>query len=81
MYCHKKGREEEAFWKIKSDDKSRLKQETYFIEEIVYDELLFGDDARAWKNKTTNNNLKEIFVSDSGSTLHMVRSLENITNL
>ena len=33
------------------------------------------------KDKTTENNLKEMFVSDSGSTLHMVGSLKNITNL
>ena len=49
--------------------------------EIYHDQIFFRDDALACKNETINKKIEQIFVADSGSTSHMVNSLENMTNL
>ena len=51
-----------------------------FTEEIYHDDFFLGDDTLAWKNKTINKEIEKNFVSDSGSTLHIVNSLKDMTN-
>ena len=73
-YYHKKDHIENVFGK-----KQKYGRETEnfnVAEEIYHDQLFFGDDALACKNKTINKEIEQIFVADSGYTAHIANSLK-----
>ena len=45
---------------------------------MYHDKIFFGNDALACKNKTTDKEIEQTFVADSGYTSHMVNSLKNV---
>ena len=49
--------------------------------DIVHDDVFFRYDEIICKKKTTNKEIKEIFIADSGYTSHMVNSLKNMSNI
>ena len=51
------------------------------VQDIVHDELFFLDDTISCENKTSNHEIKEMFIADPGSMSHMVKSLKNMMNL
>ena len=51
------------------------------VQDIVHGEPFFRDDALACEKKTVNHKIEEMFIADSVSTSHMVKSLKNIKNL
>ena len=63
-YCHKKG---QAKYKLKTQKYYKVteKEKTNVSVDIYHDELLFGDDALAWENKTINKKIDQMFVTDS----------------
>ena len=51
------------------------------VQDIVYDGIFFGDDALTCKKKEINKEIREVFVSESGSMSHMVNILINTKNI
>ena len=71
------GPQRKVCWK-KKYDKEKEEEKANVSEEMYHDKIFFGNDALACKNKTTDKEIEQTFVADSGYTSHMVNSLKNV---